>query len=85
MGLVHEVAADAAALDTAAARLVESLRGNGPRAVAAAKRLIREVSALPRDASIEHTARAIAALRASPEGQEGLGAFLEKRRPSWKR
>jgi methylglutaconyl-CoA hydratase len=64
---------------------VEALRGNGPHAVATAKRLIREVLALPRDESIEHTARAIAGLRASPEGQEGLGAFLEKRRPSWKR
>lgn len=85
VGLVHETAADVAALDAAIDRLVDALRGNGPRAVAAAKRLVREVSALPREASIEHTARAIAALRASPEGQEGLGAFLEKRTPSWKR
>jgi len=85
LGLVHEVASDGAALDAAVGRLVDALRGNGPNAVAAAKRLIREVSSLPRDASIEHTARAIAGLRASPEGQEGLGAFLEKRRPSWKR
>ena len=85
LGLVHEVAAGDAALDAAVDRLVEALRGNGPNAVAAAKRLIREVTALPRAASIEHTARAIAGLRASPEGQEGLGAFLEKRRPSWKR
>ncbi|MGE5177111.1 MAG: enoyl-CoA hydratase-related protein [Hyphomicrobiales bacterium] len=85
MGLVHETAADADALDAAVAALVAALRGNGPNAVAAAKRLIREGLALSRDASIEHTARAIAGLRASPEGQEGLGAFLEKRPPSWKR
>ena len=84
-GLVHEIAANKAALDAAVAGLVEALRGNGPNAVAAAKRLIREGLALTRDESIEHTARAIAALRASPEGQEGLGAFLEKRRPSWKK
>jgi methylglutaconyl-CoA hydratase len=82
--LVHDVVPDAAALDAAVGRLVEALRGNGPNAVAAAKRLIREGLALSRDESIEHTARAIAGLRASPEGQEGLGAFLEKRRPSWK-
>jgi methylglutaconyl-CoA hydratase len=85
IGLVHEVAADEAGLDAAVEALAAALRGNGPNAVAAAKRLIREGSALSRDASIEHTAKAIAGLRASPEGQEGLGAFLEKRRPSWKK
>lgn len=85
IGLVHEVAPDAAGLDRAVDALVGALSGNGPNAVAAAKRLIREAVARTRDESIEHTARAIAALRASPEGQEGLGAFLEKRPPAWKR
>jgi methylglutaconyl-CoA hydratase len=84
MGLVHETAAPGA-LDAAVERLVEALRGNGPNAVVAAKRLIREGLALGRDAAIDHTVRAIAGLRASPEGQEGLGAFLEKRRPAWKK
>jgi len=84
IGLVHEVV-PADGLDAAVAGLLDALRGNGPNAVAAAKRLIREGMALGRDASIEHTVRAIAGLRASPEGQEGLGAFLEKRPPSWKR
>jgi methylglutaconyl-CoA hydratase len=85
MGLVHEVAADPVALDVAVGRLVDALAGNGPHAVTAAKRLIREGLARTRDESIEETARTIAGLRASPEGQEGLGAFLEKRRPSWQR
>ena len=84
IGLVNEVVAPDA-LDAAVDRLVEALRGNGPRAVAAAKRLIREGLARTRDESIEQTVKAIAELRASPEGQEGLGAFLEKRRPAWKR
>jgi methylglutaconyl-CoA hydratase len=84
LGLVHEVVDDVPALDAAVERLVAALRGNGPNAVAAAKRLIREGLARSREDSIDHTARAIAALRASPEGQEGLGAFLEKRRPAWK-
>ncbi len=83
MGLVHEVT-DADGLDATVERLVAALRGNGPNAVAAAKRVIREGMSLSRDESIEHTARTIAGLRTSPEGQEGLGAFLEKRRPSWK-
>lgn len=84
IGLVHEIAA-LAELDLVVEKLTDLIVGNGPRAVAAAKRLIRENRALSRDAAIENSVRAIAALRASPEGQEGLGAFLEKRRPSWKR
>jgi len=83
LGLVHEVVAGDA-LDAAVGRLVDALRGNGPSAVAAAKRLIRENLALGRDDAIENSVRAIAALRASGEGQEGLSAFLEKRPPSWK-
>lgn len=83
IGLVHEVVA-LSELDAAVDRLVAAIAGNGPLAVAAAKRLIRENTALSRDEAIENSVRAIAALRASPEGQEGLGAFLEKRRPAWK-
>ena len=83
IGLVHEVVS-LEDLDSAVTRIVDAIRGNGPRAVAAAKRLIRETLALGKDEALQNAARAIAALRASPEGQEGLGAFLEKRRPSWK-
>jgi methylglutaconyl-CoA hydratase len=84
MGLVHEVVA-ASELDLAVARVTAAIAGNGPRAVAAAKRLIRENTALAREGAIENSVKAIAALRTSPEGQEGLGAFLEKRRPAWKK
>jgi methylglutaconyl-CoA hydratase len=84
IGLVHEVA-PAEGLDAAVDRLIEAIGGNGPLAVAEAKRLIRENAALSREQAITNSVRAIAALRASPEGQEGLGAFLEKRRPAWKK
>ena len=84
MGLVHEVVPDAE-LDPAVDRFVSALSGNGPRAVSAAKQLIREALTRTRNDTIENAVRAIAGLRASPEGQEGLGAFLEKRSPSWKR
>ena len=84
MGLVHE-AVPAAQVDATVERLVQALLGNGPRAVIAAKLLIREALARPRKEAIENAVRVIAGLRASPEGQEGLGAFLEKRAPSWKR
>ena len=83
MGLVHEVV-PAAELDPAVDRLVSALAGNGPRAVSAAKQLIREALTRTRNDTIENAVLAIAGLRASPEGQEGLGAFLEKRSPSWK-
>jgi methylglutaconyl-CoA hydratase len=70
IGLVHEIADD---LDGVVERLVGHLLAAGPGAVRAAKRLIRE-----RPLG-EGTAHVAAGLRASPEGQEGLRAFLEKR------
>jgi methylglutaconyl-CoA hydratase len=75
MGLVHEVADD---LDAAVARVVGELLSAGPRAARWAKRLVRERPDGP------ETARWIAERRTSEEGQEGLRAFLEKRRPSWR-
>ncbi len=84
IGLVHEVVPPEG-LDPAVDRFVTALQGNGPRAVSAAKLLIREALGRTRKDAIDNAVRVIAALRASPEGQEGLGAFLEKRPPSWKR
>lgn len=83
MGLLHEVVA-AEELDAAVARQVSHLLKAGPVAAAQAKALVRAV--LPhvdRDALDVATADLIAALRVSPEGQEGLTAFLDKRAPSW--
>jgi methylglutaconyl-CoA hydratase len=73
--LVSEVAAD---LDAAVERVVGELLSAGPHAARWAKRLVRERPDGP------ETARWIAERRASDEGQEGLQAFLEKRRPSWR-
>jgi len=74
IGLVHEVTSD---LDGALERVLEELRTAGPRAARHAKRLVLE-----RPDGAE-TSRRIAERRASEEGQEGLRAFLERRRPSW--
>lgn len=82
MGLVHEVVADAA-LDGTVELLVGELLKCGPEAVATAKEIIREGLARPRDEAIEYTIRTIARVRVSPEGQEGLAAFLDKRKPRW--
>jgi methylglutaconyl-CoA hydratase len=82
MGLVHEVAG-ADALDARVDALVAEILQAGPEAAAAAKRLLREVPGLPREQAFEHTARLIARVRAGAEAQEGLAAFLEKRKPRW--
>jgi methylglutaconyl-CoA hydratase len=56
----------------------------GPHALAAAKQLISDVAqARLDDALVAETARRIAAIRVSPEGREGIAAFLEKRKPGW--
>jgi enoyl-CoA hydratase/carnithine racemase len=54
-----------------------------PEAAGAAKRLVDAVWALDREAARRYVVEAIAAARAGAEGQEGLRAFLEKRKPSW--
>ena len=74
IGLVQEVAED---LDAVLEGLVREILSAGPDAARAAKRLV-----LDRPDGLE-TARRIAERRASSEGQEGLRAFLEKRKPSW--
>jgi methylglutaconyl-CoA hydratase len=79
LGLVHAVASpddlDAAVRDACA----DLLRA-GPHAVAAAKRLIRDATAA---LALPDLAERLADLRARPEAQEGLSAFLEKRDPYW--
>ncbi|MCI0496901.1 MAG: enoyl-CoA hydratase-related protein [Thermoplasmata archaeon] len=67
-------------LDRAVADLMAEITSSGPVAAAEAKRLVADVAA---GATDEHLADLIATLRASEEGQEGIGAFLGKRRPGW--
>jgi methylglutaconyl-CoA hydratase len=74
IGLVSEVAAD---LDAAVERVAGELLSAGPSAARWAKRLVRERPDGP------ETARWIAERRTSDEGQEGLAAFLERRKPGW--
>lgn len=82
-GLVHMVCAPDA-LDAAVAQLARALCANGPQALAAAKALVQRVAGQPLDdALIAETVERIAAVRATPEAQEGIGAFLEKRKPRW--
>jgi methylglutaconyl-CoA hydratase len=87
LGLVHEVAAPAA-LDAAMEALIEPLLKGGPRAQREIKELIGEIAAAPGrpDENLRRsTAQRLARLRVSEEGQEGMGAFLEKKPASWVR
>lgn len=83
IGLVHDICEEAE-LNAAVGRMLSQLRTSGPRAVVAMKKLIPEVASAAIDGDIsEKTAQRIAELRTAAEAQEGLGAFLEKRKPSW--
>lgn len=84
IGLAQQVV-PAADLDAAVERRVEMARQAGPEAVAAAKRLLRDIAGRTPTEAADLTVECIAALRASPEGQEGIRAFLEKRRPNFAR
>jgi methylglutaconyl-CoA hydratase len=84
IGLVHE-AVPLAGLDAAVERTVAALLAGGTRAQGRAKRLIAEVAGQPVTESLMAlTARTIAEARASDEGREGVAAFLERRKPSWR-
>ena len=82
IGLVHEVVPEDG-LDARVDGMVGEVLTASPTAVAAAKRAVATI----RDATYEQTrdlmAQALAAQRVSPEGQEGVRAFLERRKASW--
>jgi methylglutaconyl-CoA hydratase len=82
IGLVH-AAVPAADLDDTVSRYVTEIATAGRDAVAAAKALIRDVWGRSAADAAPITAAALASRRASAEGQEGLRAFLEKRKPRW--
>jgi methylglutaconyl-CoA hydratase len=82
IGLVHAVVSESH-LDDTVRRYVDEVLSAAPTAVAAAKRLIPQVAGRRPEEVAALTATAIAEQRVSPEGQEGLRAFLEKRKPGW--
>ncbi|HEX4782076.1 MAG TPA: enoyl-CoA hydratase/isomerase family protein [Usitatibacter sp.] len=84
LGLVHDLAADEADLDEKIGAIVDAMLACSPAAQIAAKELIRAVADRPVTSElIQDTADRIAKIRASPEGREGVSAFLEKRRAAW--
>ena len=82
IGLVHAVVA-ADQIDRRVGEYVQEILAAAPEAIATAKELLRKVGERPVQDTIGLTAEAIAVRRASTEGQEGMRAFLEKRRARW--
>ena len=81
--LVHE-AVPAGDLDARVAALARTLVQAGPEAVKACKKLLHDVAGQEMsDSLLEDTAERIADIRVTPEGREGIGAFLDKRKPNW--
>ncbi len=82
IGLVHTVV-KLEELDAAIEKTVKELLRSGPTALRACKQLALNVGRMDHDTARRYTAEMIATLRISPEGQEGLRSFLEKRDPNW--
>lgn len=82
VGLVNAVV-PLTELDEAVDRLTKSILSSGPNAVAMAKKLVSEVPSMLPEQFGPYTAEMIAKLRLSDEGQEGMDAFLNKRKPNW--
>ena len=83
IGLVEDVAAPAD-LDSTLETYLDALVAGGPDAVNAAKRLVRDVAGRPPISVRDLTVERIAGARVTAEGQEGMRAFLERRRPEWR-
>jgi len=83
-GLVNH-AVPVAELDATVTRIVENLVSSGPEALATCKRMVRMVAEQDLDTAGPATAEMIARLRMSPEGQEGMSSFLDRRTPAWRK
>ncbi|HTE42000.1 MAG TPA: enoyl-CoA hydratase-related protein [Steroidobacteraceae bacterium] len=83
--LLHQVVADIGSLDAAVEESIVLLLKGGALAHREAKQLLRDVRELAANDLPHHTASLLARLRSSPEGKEGLAAFLENRKTDWDR
>jgi methylglutaconyl-CoA hydratase len=82
VGLINRAVPDDQ-LDAAVDELVGKLLLGGPIALGKCKELLWRVPKMEREEAFDWAAEYSAALFRSPEGQEGLKAFAERRRPSW--
>jgi methylglutaconyl-CoA hydratase len=84
IGLVSEVVLNEAGLAARVDALLGEMLSGGPEATRNAKAVIRAQRGLGRAEALGLTVQRAARQRVSAEGQEGLGAFLDKRSPSWR-
>lgn len=82
IGLAH-IVVEPDGLDAEVERIIGEVMSSAPGAISRAKELITVVPALEPEDAMQMTAETIAAMRVSSQGQEGLRAFLEKRKPEW--
>ena len=82
IGLIHEVV-PGDSLDVTIDALIQEILTAGPQAVCEVKELIERVTPHPSGHLLRETSEAIARVRLSDEGQEGMTAFLKKRKPKW--
>jgi len=82
IGLIHDAVPEAD-LDKVVDEIVQNILCCGPQALKMAKELLERVPGMPAHEYGPYTANMIAQLRTSTEGQEGLSAFLEKRKAKW--
>jgi len=83
IGLVQRVVKDDASLDATIDSWIAELLTAAPSAIAAAKKLIFDISHRPVDSVLDVAALSIANARTSPEGQAGVDAFLSRVKPPW--
>jgi methylglutaconyl-CoA hydratase len=87
ISLIHEVVSDLEALNKAVERVLGNILQCGPNALQVAKQVVLNLTWPERRAKLtdplEYVAKTLSDLRISPEGQEGVRAFLDKRKPSW--
>lgn len=84
IGVVSEVFPDADALDARVDAILDEVATAAPESVRNAKVMIRGQRNMARGDALDRTMHWAARQRISPEGQEGLSAFLEKRKPAWR-
>jgi methylglutaconyl-CoA hydratase len=82
IGLIDFVASEEE-IDEIITKYIELLRSSGPKAIKEVKQLVNKCEKMDIDSYKEHSVEKISELRISDEGQEGIKAFLEKRKPNW--
>lgn len=82
LGLVNQVV-PLESLDQAVEEKANQLISSGPQAIAMCKELLKNVPGMSFGEAKTYTAEMIASMRIGDEGQEGMNAFLEKRKPKW--